>query len=84
VENLETMSFPKFGRIAEMRPENVMLMRVKPRDRGQRIWLEFARGRLTVLARIIFMRTKKHVATTMTRRGDIFFSEVSKTGIFLQ
>jgi hypothetical protein len=23
VENLETMSFPKFGRIAEMRPENI-------------------------------------------------------------
>jgi hypothetical protein len=47
VENLETVSFPKFGRIAEMRPENVMLMRVRPRDRGQRIWLELARGRLT-------------------------------------
>jgi hypothetical protein len=42
------MSFPKFGRIAEMRPENFMLMRVKPRYRGKRIWLELACGRLTV------------------------------------
>jgi hypothetical protein len=43
----QTMSFPKFGRIAEMRPEKIMLMRVKPRDRGQIIWLELDRGRLT-------------------------------------
>jgi hypothetical protein len=38
-----------------------------------------------VLVRIKFKRPKKHVATTLTRAvsGDIF-SEVSKTGIFLQ
>jgi hypothetical protein len=47
LENLENISFPKLGRIAEMRPEKFMLMRVKPRDRGKRIWLELARGRLT-------------------------------------
>jgi hypothetical protein len=47
VENVETMSFPKFGRIVEMRPEYIMLMRVKPRDHSQRIWLELGRGRLT-------------------------------------
>jgi hypothetical protein len=42
-----------------------------------------------VLTKIIFKRAKKHVTTAMTAiSGDIFqgdiFSEVSKTGIFLQ
>jgi hypothetical protein len=33
-----------------------------------------------VLARIIFRRAKKHVATTMTAVSGDIFSEVSKTG----
>jgi hypothetical protein len=38
-----------------------------------------------VLARIMFKRAKKHVATTMTAvSGRYVFSEVSKTSIFLQ